>query len=89
MSRRRETWAADDGVTTDELLTAMYGERMRVERQVMPGCQDRCCSPGVVVVSESQVVAAIWRGVWWALSLEIVVIVAVLALAWLLHWIGG
>ncbi|MGE3267121.1 MAG: hypothetical protein AB7P40_00125 [Chloroflexota bacterium] len=88
MSRRRETWTADGDVTTDELLAHLYGERLRIERQPMPGCQSRCYSPGIVV-TERQVVAVLWRGVWWALSLEIAVVVAVLALVWLVRGIGG
>jgi hypothetical protein len=82
MSRRRESWHPAPAVETDELLTAMFGERLRQEREQMqepvPGCSERCCSRLPVEVDDG---CPVW-GVLMALGSEIVVVLAVLALIW-------
>lgn len=82
MSRRRESYVPTEPVTTDDLMRAMYGSQQRQAHAPVPGCSAACCAPLVLDGGpvEAAIVRGIWRGIWWALGIELAA-VALLLLA--------
>lgn len=66
---RRETWIYDTGLTSSSPQSARNGVRAYHQHpSPVRGCQSGCCTPRAVDEAER----GLWRGIAWALALEVV-----------------
>lgn len=80
MSRRRMSWYPVRPVTTETLLTTLYGSRTRrIDR--LPA------TPAEFAMQQAQ--ARLWRGITMALVLELIAVLVLAVGMALWRWVGG